>query len=434
MNLLHNQFQLLTKRYFLPLFLTQFFGAFNDNVFKSALIVLITFKLVTNADHAQMLINLAGAVFILPFFLFSATAGQLADKLDRIKIIRIIKTFEIALMLTGALSFYWENIPLMMLTLFFLGTHSAFFGPIKYSALPDLLQPGELLAGNGLIEASTFMAILIGTILGTTLSVNTQGALLAVFIGILVALLGLMSSFFIPKIVIAEPSLKVNWYFIAETWQLIRQVKKNRVVFRVILAISWFWFMGFIFVIQFPIYTKDILHGNQYIVTLFLVMFSVGIAVGSLLCNFLLKGIVQLKYVPAGIWGMSIFTLDFCWAGYGVTFLSAEPLRGVIEFLSTFSGIRMTLDLFLLCVCGGFYAVPLYATIQTKSDVSIRSRVIACNNIFGAIFMVAAALLVMLLVTLGCSAVQVFVIMAIANIAVGIWVCCSLLNGFKYVH
>lgn len=418
----HNQFQLLTKRYFLPLFITQFLGAFNDNVFKSALVVLITFQLVTNhASDAQMLINMAGAVFILPFFLFSATAGQLADKFDRIKIVRIIKFFEIIFMLIAALGFYTGHILLLMITLFCMGTHSAFFGPIKYSVLPDLLAPNEVLAGNGMVEAGTFVAILIGTILGTALGVNTQGALLAIYIGILAALIGLISSFLIPKIVIAEATLKINWNFITETGRLISQIKKNRLIFNIVLAISWFWFMGFILMTQFPVYTKDILHGNQYIVTLFLVMFSVGIAVGSLLCNFLLKGIVQLKYVPAGIWGMSLFILDFCWASYGVVFTNTEPLRGVTDFLSTFPGIRITFDLFLLSVCGGFYAVPLYAMMQTKSDPTIRSRVIACNNIFNAIFMVFGALAAILLVMLGCSTVKMFIIMSIINIGVGIW-------------
>jgi acyl-[acyl-carrier-protein]-phospholipid O-acyltransferase/long-chain-fatty-acid--[acyl-carrier-protein] ligase len=418
----HSQFQLLTSRKFLPLFITQFFGAFNDNIFKSAFVVLIAFKLITSVDHAQMLINIAGGVFILPFFLFSATAGQLADKFDRTKIIHIIKFLEIIFMLIAALGFYLENIFLLMLTLFLMGTHSAFFGLIKYSALPDLVQPSELLGGNGLIEASTFIAILAGTILGTLLGVTTQGALWACGVAIVAALIGFVSSLFISKLPLADASLKINWNFIIQTGRLLGDTKKDPFVFDVILAISWFWFVGFIFITQFPVYTKSVLQGNEHIVTLFLVMFSVGIALGSLLCNRLLKGEVHLKYVPIGIWGMSLFALDFCWASHGVLAHPSAVLMALSDFLSTFSGVRITLDLLLLSVCGGFYAVPLYAAMQMKSAAAVRSQVIACNNIMGAIFMVSAALFTMGLVMVGLTTVQLFALVAVANVGVGFFV------------
>lgn len=419
----HNQFKLLANSKFLPLFITQFFGAFNDNIFKSALVVLITFTLARSTDHAQMLINMAGGIFILPFFLFSATAGQLADKFNRLTIIRIVKCSEIIFMLIAFLGFYLEHIPLLMLVLFLMGTHSAFFGPIKYSALPDLVQPNELLASNGLIEASTFIAILTGTILGTVMGVTREGALLVSCIAVLAAFIGFISSFFISKLPIAETSLKINWNFLTETGRLIKQVKTNRLVFNVILAISWFWFVGFIFITQFPVYTKSVLHGNEHIVTLFLVMFSVGIALGSLLCNRLLKGEVHLKYVPLGIWGMSLFTLDFCWASTGFSIAPpSSSLIGLSAFLSTFSGIRIACDLLLLSICSGFYTVPLYATMQTQSAAQVRSRVIACNNIMGAIFMVMAAVITMGLVMLGFSTIQLFMTVAVVNVLAGVWV------------
>lgn len=416
------QFHLLKTRRFLPLFITQFFGAFNDNAFKSALMMLIAFTLITNSAHAQMLLNLAGGVFILPFLLFSALAGQLSDKFDRGTIIRLIKMLEILFMLTGALSFYLGSIPLMMTTLFFMGTHSTFFGPIKYSALPDLLQRQELLGGNGLVEASTFIAVLLGTILGTELGITTQGALLVSGFTLLAAALGLTSSFFIPKIPLAEPTLKINWNFLGEVGRLIGQVRQNARLFRVILVISWFWFMGFIFLTQFPVYTKTVLYGNERIVTLFLVMFSVGIAMGSLLCNRLLKGLIHTKYVPLGMVGMTLFTLDFCWASYSATFSAAHPMTQIIAFLGTFAGARIAIDLMLLSICGGFYIVPLYAILQTESQAEVRSRVIACNNIFGALFMVAAAASAILLLKLNFTTVEMFALMAAVNAAAAIFV------------
>lgn len=416
------QFHLLTTRRFLPLYITQFLGAFNDNAFKSTLVMLITFKLITNPSHAQMLINLAGGIFILPFFLFSASAGQLADKLDRAIIIRVIKLCEILFMLTGALGFLLEHIFLMMTTLFLMGVHSAFFGPIKYSALPNLLTPQELLGGNGLVSAGTFIAILLGTILGTELGVTLHGALTAACVAILASVIGFSSSLFIPPIPRGNPTLTVNWNFFVTTIRLIREIKKNQLIYRVILAISWFWFMGFVFVTQFPVYVKTILHGNERIVTLFLVMFSVGIAIGSLLCNRLLKGVVHTKYVPLGIVGMSLFTLDLCWASGSIAFTTANPATGIMMFLSTFNGARIAIDLLLLAICGGFYAVPLYTLMQIASDPSARSRVIACNNIFGAIFMVAAAVTVIVLVMLHFTTVEMFVLMTVINALVAMLV------------
>ncbi len=413
------QLYLLGTRRFLPVFIAQFLGAFNDNVFKAAMVMFITFALISNPSHAQFLINLAGGVFILPFLLFSALAGQLADKFDRTRIISWIKFCEIIFMIIGALSFYLNNIPLMMITLFLMGTHSAFFGPIKYSVLPDLLKYQEILAGNGLVQGSTFIAILLGTIVGTELGITRQGALFVSLLAVVLAATGWIASIFVPKVNSAAPNLKFNANFLQETCRLIQYTRQNKLLFFVILEISWFWFVGFIFVTQFPVYVKQIIGGNEHIVTLFLVMFSGGIAIGSFLCNRLLKGVIHARYVPLGILGMTLFTMDLCWASSGNTPLLTSG--GLQAFLSHWFGWRITVDLFLLSVAGGVYIVPLYAILQTKSDPEFRSRVVACNNIFGALFMVIAALSAIFMVSLGLNAVHIFLVTGIINILVA-WV------------
>ncbi len=407
---------LLTSKRFFPLFLTQFWGAFNDNAFKSTLAMLITYQLVTSASQAQLLINLAGGIFILPYFLFSTLAGELADKFDRCRLIRIIKLLEIVFMALGTLGFYLGNVPLLMVTLFLMGLDSTFFGPIKYSALPDLLQSQELLIANGLVEASTFIAILIGTIVGTQLGGTIAGALVLGGITIGVAVVGWLSSLFIPQVAVGDPHLKINFNIFKAIWQLIRMTRKNKPVYLPILGISWFWFLGFILLTQFPVYTRAIIGGNEQVVTLFLVMFSVGIALGSLLCNHLLRGLLHARYVPFGMAAMTLFILDLCWASYGPLLLAHGG--GVKAFLSSFSGWRITFDLLLMATAGGFYIVPLYALMQIKSEAAQRSRVIACNNILGALFMFVAALVAMGLTALGFSTVQLFLTLGIVNAAV----------------
>lgn len=409
------QFYLLKTRRLLPLFITQFLGAFNDNVFKSALVMLITFHLVQHTSHAQLLINLAGGIFILPFFLFSAFAGQLADKFDRIKLINIIKFLEILFMIIGGLGFYFGNITLLMITLFLMGTHSTFFGPIKYSALPDLLQAGEILGGNGLVSASTFIAILLGTIIGTELGITTQGAVTTSMIAVIMAIIGWLTSFYIPKIPIAAPQLKINFNFLQEIGILIRQTRQNKIVFFVILEISWFWYMGFIFVTQFPVYVKTIIGGDENVVTLFLVMFSVGIAIGSLLCNRALKGAIHAKYVPLGTLGMTLFTLDLCWASSGGNIPIIAHSGGLSAFINNMTAVRIALDLLLLAIAGGFYIVPLYSILQTKCEPENRSRMIASNNILGALFMVAAAVCAIVILGIGLTTVHLFLITGLLN-------------------
>jgi acyl-[acyl-carrier-protein]-phospholipid O-acyltransferase/long-chain-fatty-acid--[acyl-carrier-protein] ligase len=405
------QFYLLKTRRFLPLFITQFFGAFNDNTFKAAFIMLITFKLVNDIAHAQLLVYMIGGVFILPFLLFSHWAGKLADQHNRNIIVRWIKAAEIIFMLLAGIGFHYGNVQLLMFVLFCMGTHSAFFGPIKYSALPDLLEQRELLGGNGLVEASTFVAILIGTIIGTKLGVTIEGALIVAGLSLLAAIIGLTSSFYIPTLAINKPAIGST-----------ESPLQNRVVLHTMLAISWFWLIGFMLVTQLPVYTKDVLYGGENIVALFSALFSIGIAVGSILCNRLLKGVINSRYVPLGILGMSLFILDLCWAGQATPFTANNLVNDIGAFVSTFAGARITLDLLLLSVCGGFYAVPLYAMMQTESKPEFRSRVVGYNNIFNALFMVAASGVGVLLTKLGFSITQTFVLLALSNLVVALLV------------
>lgn len=405
------QFYLLKTRRFLPLFITQFFGAFNDNTFKAAFIMLITFKLVNDIAHAQLLVYMIGGVFILPFLLFSHWAGKLADQHNRNIIVRWIKAAEIVFMLLAGIGFHYGNVPLLMFVLFCMGTHSSFFGPIKYSALPDLLEQRELLGGNGLVEASTFVAILIGTIIGTKLGVTIEGALIVAGLSLLAAIIGLTSSFYIPTLPINKPAIASN-----------ESPLQNRVVLHTMLAISWFWLIGFMLVTQLPVYTKDVLYGGENIVALFSALFSIGIAIGSILCNRLLKGVINSRYVPLGILGMSLFILDLCWAGQATPFTANNLVNDIGAFVSTFAGARITLDLLLLSICGGFYAVPLYAMMQTESKPEFRSRVVGYNNIFNALFMVAASGVGILLTKLGFSITQTFVLLALSNLVVALLV------------
>jgi acyl-[acyl-carrier-protein]-phospholipid O-acyltransferase/long-chain-fatty-acid--[acyl-carrier-protein] ligase len=417
-----NQYHLLKTKRFLPLFITQFFNAFNDNVFKNALVILITYRLAQSASSEQFMIALTGGIFILPFFLFSATAGQIADKFEKSALIRLIKCAEVLFMIIAAFGFYLDNITLLMATLFFLGTHSTFFGPIKYSILPEQLRSDELIAGNGLIEAGTFLAILIGQILGGILIIGKNGVHLISFALLSIAVLGLASSLFIPRTRRGSPKLKISLNLFRETGRIMAMSKQQSTVFLAILGISWFWFIGATFITQFPTYTKDILQGSPAIFTLFLTVFSVGIGIGSLLCNKLLKGQISAKYVPVSILCMSIFIIDLFFATPQAA-LNSTHLLSLIEFLKSGNHFRILIDVFLMTVCGGLYIVPLYALMQKRTRESIRSRIIASNNIINALFMVASSLFVIIFTYLKFTIPQLFLIMAIANFFVAIYAC-----------
>lgn len=393
-----NQFSLLGKRRFLPFFITQFLGAFNDNVFKQGLILLLTYKALTISTlPVEIRAPLCQAIFILPFFLFSATAGQLADCYDKATLIRLIKTFEVVIMAIACAGFFMNNLVFLIAALFLLGIHSTLFGPIKYAILPQTLHTNELVGGNALIETGTSLAILAGSILGGYLIAIPGAGIEAVSVVIVgVAVVGLIASLFIPRTGIAAPGLKVNWNPVTETWRNIGFIRENRTVFLSVLGISWFWFYGVTLQSNIPALTKQVLGGDEFVVILLLTTLSVGIGIGSLLCEKLSGNKVELGLVPFGAIGLTAFGIDIWLAT-----LHHPPVTSLAPDISTFidrpGNLRVIIDFLGLGLFSGFYIVPLYALVQARSEPTHRARVIAGNNIINALFMVTASLLAVLL-------------------------------------
>lgn len=418
-----NQLSLLKTRRFLPLFITQFLGAFNDNVYKNALVILITYVFSTELKlNPAILITLAAGIFILPFFIFSALAGQLADKFEKSRLIRYTKMAEIILMLFAAIGFYLHSVALLIAILFLIGTQATFFGPMKYSILPAHLDVDELIPGNALLEAGTFLAILLGTISGGILATLLEAPFFISIIIILVALMGFITSLWIPAAESSDASLTININIPRETWNIVAYTLKNRSLFLSILGISWFWLVGATYLSQFPTYAKNILGANSSVVTLFLTYFTLGIGIGSLLCNRLLRGKINTTYIPIAALGMTIFGIDLVIASqYGLK--NSAALIGLSEFLSYWGHWRILIDLLLLSICGGIYIVPLYAMLQHKSEPSHCSRAIASNNIMNALFMTVAAIATSLMLFWHFSVTQVFLSVAIANFFVAIYIC-----------
>jgi acyl-[acyl-carrier-protein]-phospholipid O-acyltransferase/long-chain-fatty-acid--[acyl-carrier-protein] ligase len=415
--------EILKSRRFLPLFITQFLGAMNDNVFKNALIILVTFKIAEETGlNGQVMATIAAGLFILPFFLFSATAGRFADKFEKSRLIVAIKTAEIAIMGLAVAGFELSNLTLLMTVLFLMGTHSTFFGPLKYGILPAHLKIGELLAGNALIEAGTFLAILIGTIAGGVLILTDRGVLAVSLLVMAVAILGLLASLFIPRAAAQAPGLKLGFNIAAHTWEMVREVRGRRELYLAILAISWFWLIGSTFLSQFPAFAKDVLGANDHVVTLFLTAFSLGIGAGSLLCSRLLRGEISLRYVPAGALGMSLFAVDLYFASANLSGGGADSL-GLLQFLAHPKAWRVLVDLLLISIASGFYIVPLYTLLQERSEPSHRSRVIAANNIINAVFMVAGALATVGLIAVRVSVPGIFLILGLLNLVVAVYIC-----------
>jgi 1-acyl-sn-glycerol-3-phosphate acyltransferase len=416
----HNQFGLLRERRFLPFFCTQFLGAFNDNVYKNALVIMLAFHAAAITSLSSgTLVNLCAGLFILPFFLFSATAGQLADKYEKSTIIRYVKLLEIGIMVIGALGFIEQNLVLLISALFLMGLHSTIFGPVKYSILPQHLQPDEIVGGNGLVEMGTFLAILLGTILGGLLVAQAQFATLVSATVIGVACLGYLTCRAIPAAPPAAPDLVINWNPLTETWANLKFTKQNRTVFLSVLGISWFWFYGATLLAQFPNYCKDVLGGNEHVATLMLTMFSVGVGSGSLLCEKLSGHKVEIGLVPFGSIGLTVFALDLWFASPAA---AGGALVGGAEFLARAGSWRILFDLVMIGVFGGFYIVPLYALIQTRSERSHQSRIIAGNNILNALFMVVSAGMAVGLLKAGFTIPQIFLVVALLNAAVACYI------------
>jgi len=384
-----SQFGLMKTKRFAPLFWTQFLGAFNDNVFKNALMILIAFEATQIKDGgSDMLINLAAGLFILPFFLFSATAGQIADKYEKSFLIRKIKLLEIVIMVCAAIGFYFNSFSILIVLLFLMGLQSTLFGPIKYSIIPVHLKAGEIVGGNALVETGTFLAILLGMIVGGKF-VQIDRSFLIGAVVCLVAVSGWIASRYIPAAVSLSPDMKIKLNPLTQTWKSIQYARKVHSVFLSILAISWFWFLGMAYVTQLPNYTKKILHGSEDVYLLIMIIFTLGIALGSLLCEKLSDRKVELGLVPLGSIGLSIFGFDLFFA---YTPTATEQLLGIQTFLQTPGSFRVIADLFLIGIFGGLYSVPLFAFIQKRTKPEYLARVFAANNILNAMFMVVSAI------------------------------------------
>ncbi len=414
-----SQFGLLGARRFGPFFLTQTLGAFNDNVFKNALVILVTFGIVgLSDDDINYYVNLAGGLFILPFFLFSATAGQIAEKFEKSQLIRMIKIAEILIMGVGIAGLLMSSLPVLFGALFLMGAQSAVFGPVKYSILPQHLQEHELVGGNAWVEAATFLAILLGTMLGGWLMTRDGGAGMVSITVLLVAVLGYFASRRIPSAAAAAPDLRINWNPLTETWRNFRFMQTNRTVLLSVLGISWFWLYGAMFLSQLPGYTKTVLGGDETVVTLLLTVFSLGIGIGSLLCERLSGHKVEIGLVPLGSIGLTLFGIDLYLAQ--PTVAAANISAGA--FMQIAASHRVLWDLFLIGMFGGFYIVPLYALIQTRSEASHRSRILAGNNILNALFMVVAAVLAIVLLDAGLTIPQLLLTTALMNAAVAVFI------------
>jgi len=421
-----NQFQLMKETRFRPFFFTQFLGAFNDNVFKTALITLVAFHAATlTAIDGATLATLLPGLFILPFFLFSATAGQLADKFEKSQIIRLVKIFEICIMLFASSGFFLHNIWLLATALLMMGMHSTLFGPVKYAYLPQHLSERELIGGNGMVEMGSFVAILLGQVLGAWLAMQSNNALLTSIVILLIAVMGYGVSRGVPNSPAADPSLKINWNPVTETFFNLKFAWKHQVIWLALVGISWFWFFGATLLAQFPNFAKQILHGDESVFILLLTIFSLGIGVGSLMCEKLSKGKVELGLIVFGSIGLTIFGADLATSSAQLhQGLSADaPLQDFHAFIGQLSHWRVLVDIALIGLFGGFYIVPLYALIQTRSEKSHQSRVIAANNILNALFMVVSAGFSVWVFKDGHTIPQLFMATAIVNIFVTIYLC-----------
>ena len=419
-----NSEHLLSTRRFLPMFLTQFFGALNDNVYKQALLLVITYGWIQQQTAGiSTLNNFAALLFILPYFIFSATAGQLADKYERSQLVRMLKIAEILIMLIGTAGFLLGSLWLLLLALFLMGTHSTFFGPIKYAILPEILKPNELMSGNALFQSGTSMAILIGMILVGAVISMSQGNLLWISLTVLtIACLGYFSSRFILKQEVSSPNIQIDWNFFRTSFQTVKYAKSLRLIFLILLGNSWYWFYGATYLTQIPQLTQQNLHASENVVSLLLTFFSVGIGVGSLLCRKIGGSEVNIKMVPLGAIGLTIFAL---YLAISLSFVPERtgPLLGLYEvFHGGWSYYHVMIAVTFLGISGGFYIVPLYAMMQAYSPRSHRARVVAANNILNAIFMVSSAIFSIIILSILKIDIKIlFCITAVLSAIFTIW-------------
>jgi MFS family permease len=408
-----SQFSLLRQRRFGPLFWTQFLGAANDNLFKFAFTVMVTYQLSVSWLPTELAGLVIGALFILPFMLFSATSGQLTDKFEKTRLIRAVKNLEIAIMALAAWAFLAVNVPILLLCTFLMGLHSTLFGPVKYACLPQVLDERDLMGGNAMVEMGTFVAILLGNLAGGLLvAVPDIGPAAVATSCLLLALAGRWSAGRMEVLPANDPGLQLNWNPLTETWRNLVLAARDRTVLQALLGISWLWFFGAVFLSQFPSFAKEVLHGNAQVASLLLVVFSLGIGAGSLMCEGLGRRQVEIGLVPLGALGMTVFAVDLYFASHR---LPAAELMGVAAFLAQGVHLRVLADLFLLSLFAGIYSVPLYALVLQRSPPTHSARIIAANNILNALFMVVSAVLAGALLSAGAGIAQVFLWLGLAN-------------------
>ena len=412
--------KLLWNKHFGPYFSVQFLGAFNDNVYKNALLVILAFSAFKNTD---VLTNLSGGLFILPFFLFSVYAGQVADKYEKSKLIRLIKIWEICLMCIAAVCFYFDIFWALIALIFLMGTQSAFFGPIKYSILPQVLEDKDLVEGNGFVEMGTYVAILLGTLVGVIFIDTSAGSGTKHFISliiIVIAVLGYLAARKIPEVPASNPNLKFNWNPITEAKDIFGRARKNYSVMLAMCGIAWFWFLGSGYLIQFPSFTNKVLHGNKEVIALLLSFFSIGIGVGSLMCKKLSGDVIEIGLVPLASIGLTLFGLDLFFTANG---FNHTELVGFKEYLALDGSIRLVVDIFMIGVSGGLYIVPLYAMVQHRTETHERSRIIAALNILDAFFIVMSSVVAIVMLGLfKLTITQFFLVLAIMNAVVALFI------------
>lgn len=423
-------FSLFTKRRFLPLFVTQFLGAFNDNCLKNALLLMIAYRIASSSAEVTIYSMVATGIFIIPYFFFSAIAGQLADKYDRAWLVRLVKVWEIILMMLAIPFLYLENITLLLILLFMMGTQSTFFSPMKYSLLPQQLYKEELVAANAYIEAGTYLAILLGTIAGGLLILvgsegeNWTGCWWTGGLLFVLALAGYAASRGIPKAERVAPELRLNWNIFGETFEILRMVHRQKIVWRCILGVSAFWLVGALYLAQLPGFCRDVLNAEGEVVTFFLMVFSVGIGAGSLLCNRLLRGLMQTTYLPLGALGMAAFTFSLFLSSYWMKVDPDAARISLQEYMKQWLFWKLSIDMFMVAVFGGIFTVPLYALMQGKGEPREMARIIAGNNIMNAVFMAAGTGIVALFsYLLNASTPMVFLWIALFNIYMAIYIC-----------
>ncbi|MFC7407999.1 MFS transporter [Hydrogenophaga atypica] len=416
-----NQFALLAQRRFGPFFWVQFLGAGNDNVFKFAFTVLVTYQVQLQWLPPALAGLVIGALFILPFLLFSATSGQLADKYPKEVLIRFVKNLEIAIMLLAGWGFVQQHVPVLLMCVFLMGAHSTLFGPVKFAYLPQHLTERELTGGNGMVEMGTFVAILLGNVAGgllIALPLVGPAYVAAACLGL--AVLGRVLAQAVPVSPATDPALQINWNPFTETRRNLKLAHANVVVFRSLLGISWMWFFGAVFLANFPAFARDVLHGNEQVASLLLVVFSIGIGAGALMCEVLSRRHVEIGLVPLGAFGMTVFSVDLYFASRGLPPTGAAFTLG--SFLAQAAHWRILADLALLSLFAGIYSVPMYALIQMRSQPTHRARIIAANNILNALFMIASSLLAGALLGAGFSISELFLFIGIANAVVAFYI------------